>query len=250
MPIDKRTLLAGRSGTSGSAGAIADAQQSLGARTPGGRELFSPMTLCGKRSTRCRPAASSMAATRSSSSREQRCEGSHTSCCTCWRWQPAWSAWTSCSSGIGSLERLIVNVGIILVFAAFYLMRGSVASMRRSGLLGHRRLGEPGVALNAVKHEAEDHLRDRASDVGERGPRARCRAATDPSPTPACLLVKPAAARIAAELAYLRDVETKLLLIRDRPPERALAVGDKAVTETLIESISLASSSSHRSDGR
>src|SRR3954452_3697511 len=33
---------------------------------------------------------------------------------------------------------------------------------RRSGLLGHRRLGEPGVALNAVERAAEDDLRDSA----------------------------------------------------------------------------------------
>src|SRR5204863_5862565 len=31
---------------------------------------------------------------------------------------------------------------------------------RRSGLLGHRRLGEPGVALNAVERAAEDDLRE------------------------------------------------------------------------------------------
>src|SRR5213595_927975 len=31
---------------------------------------------------------------------------------------------------------------------------------RRSGLLGHRRLSEPGVALNAVERAAEYHLRD------------------------------------------------------------------------------------------
>jgi hypothetical protein len=48
-------------------------------------------------------------------------------------------------------------------------------------------------------------------------------------------LVKPAAAQIAAELAHLREVETKLLLTRDRPPERALPIGDKPSTETLIE---------------
>ena len=34
---------------------------------------------------------------------------------------------------------------------------------------------------------------------------------------------------MAAELACLRDVATKLLVAGDRPPERALAVGDKAV---------------------
>ena len=39
---------------------------------------------------------------------------------------------------------------------------------RRSSLLGHRRLGEPGVALNAVERAAEDDPRDRAPDVGER----------------------------------------------------------------------------------
>src|SRR5437016_4901713 len=99
---------------------------------------------------------------------------------------------------------------------------------RRSGLLGHRRLGEPGVALDAVERAAEDDLRDRAPDVGERGPELvvahrRIRLPRQHR------LVKPAAAQIAAELAYLRDVETKLLLARGRPPERALTVGDKAV---------------------
>jgi hypothetical protein len=36
---------------------------------------------------------------------------------------------------------------------------------RRSNLLGHRRLDEPGVGLNAVERAAEDDLRDRAPDV-------------------------------------------------------------------------------------
>src|SRR2546426_6527066 len=99
---------------------------------------------------------------------------------------------------------------------------------RRSGLLGHRRLGEPGVALNAVERAAEDDLRDSAPDIGERGPELvvahrRIRLPHQHG------LVKPAAAEIAAERACLRDVETKLLLVRDRPPERARAVGDKAV---------------------
>ena len=40
---------------------------------------------------------------------------------------------------------------------------------RRGGLLGHRRLGEPGVALDAVMRATEDNLRERAPDVGERG---------------------------------------------------------------------------------
>jgi hypothetical protein len=105
---------------------------------------------------------------------------------------------------------------------------------RRSGLLGDRRLGEPGVALDAVEGAAEDDLRDRAPDVGERGPelvvaQRRIRLPHQHR------LVKPAAAQIAAELTYLREVETKQLLARGRPPERALAVGDKAVHETLIE---------------
>src|SRR6202140_206870 len=99
---------------------------------------------------------------------------------------------------------------------------------RRSGLLGYRRLGEPGVALNAVERAAEDDLRDSAPDVGERGPELvvahrRIRLPRQHG------LVEPAAAQMAAELTYLRDVETKLLLVRYRPPERALAVGDKAV---------------------
>src|SRR5204862_2962708 len=41
---------------------------------------------------------------------------------------------------------------------------------RRSSLLGHRRLGEPGIALDAGEPAAEDNLRKRAPDVGERGP--------------------------------------------------------------------------------
>src|SRR5205085_10264271 len=41
--------------------------------------------------------------------------------------------------------------------------------------------------------------------------------------------VEPAPAQKDAELACLLDVEAKLLLAGDRPTERALAVGDKAV---------------------
>ena len=47
---------------------------------------ISPMALCGKRPTRCRPVASSVAATRSSSSRVNRWEGRQASCFTCSRW--------------------------------------------------------------------------------------------------------------------------------------------------------------------
>src|SRR3954454_21068820 len=99
---------------------------------------------------------------------------------------------------------------------------------RRSGLLGHRPLGEPGVALDAVERAAEDELRNRAPDVGERGPelvvaQRRIRLPHQHR------LVEPAAAQIAAELADLRKVETKLLVAGGRPPERALTVGDKAV---------------------
>ena len=92
---------------------------------------------------------------------------------------------------------------------------------RRSGLLGHRRLGEPGVALDAVERATEDDLRERAPDVGERGPelvvaQRRIRLPHQHR------LVEPAAAQIAAELAYLRQVEAKQLLARFGPPEPAL----------------------------
>jgi hypothetical protein len=75
---------------------------------------------------------------------------------------------------------------------------------------------------------AEDDLRDRAPDVGERGPglvlaQRRVRLPHQHR------LVQPAAAQIAAELAYQRGVETKQLLDRGRPLERALTVGDEAV---------------------
>src|SRR5215207_1479058 len=99
---------------------------------------------------------------------------------------------------------------------------------RRSGLLGHRRLGEPGVALDAVERAAEDDLRDRAPDVGERGSELVVAQRRIGLPRQH-RLVQPAAAQIGAELAYLRDVETKLLLARGRPPERAFIVYEKAV---------------------
>jgi hypothetical protein len=40
---------------------------------------------------------------------------------------------------------------------------------------------------------------------------------------------------MAAELAYLRGVETELLLVGVGPSERALAIAMKPSTETLIE---------------
>ena len=46
----------------------------------------------------------------------------------------------------------------------------SIGVERRSHLLGDRRLGEPGVALNAVQRATEDDLRDSAPGLGERGP--------------------------------------------------------------------------------
>src|SRR5207249_3172251 len=82
---------------------------------------------------------------------------------------------------------------------------------RRSSLLGHRRLGEPGVALDAVERAAEDDLRDRAPDVGERGPELAVAQRRIRLPH-RHRLVKPAATQIAAELADLREVETKQLL--------------------------------------
>jgi hypothetical protein len=81
---------------------------------------------------------------------------------------------------------------------------------------------------------AEDDLRDRAPDLGERGPelvvaKRRIRLPHQHR------LVKPAAAQIATKLAHLRKVETKQLLARGRPPERASRSVIKPSTETLIE---------------
>ena len=104
----------------------------------------------------------------------------------------------------------------------------AVAASAAAASLGHRRLGEPGVALNAVERAADDDLRDSAPDVGERGPELVVTQRRIGLPRQHGL-VKPAAAQKAAEIARLRDVEPKLLLVRERPPERALAVGDKAV---------------------
>src|ERR687898_3430810 len=96
--------------------------------------------------------------------------------------------------------------------------------------------GWPGAGLvvrsttgrNRFTPRAEDDLRERAPNVGEHVPELvvahrRIRLPRKHG------LVQPAAQQIAAELAYLRDVETEQLLARDRPPKRALAVGDKAV---------------------
>jgi Tn3 transposase DDE domain-containing protein len=98
----------------------------------------------------------------------------------------------------------------------------------RSGLLGHRRLGEPGVALDAVERAAEDDLRDRAPDVGERGPRLVVAQRRIRLPHQH-RLVKPAAQQIAPDFPYLRDVEPKLLLAGGRPPKPARTVSDEAV---------------------
>src|SRR5207248_7620724 len=105
---------------------------------------------------------------------------------------------------------------------------------RRSGLLGDRRLGEPGVALNAVERAAEDDLRGSAPGVGERGPKLVVAHRGIRLPRQH-RLVKPAAAQIAAELAYLRCVETKLLLVRDRQPNAPSRSAMKPSTETPIE---------------
>src|ERR671914_2238275 len=99
---------------------------------------------------------------------------------------------------------------------------------RRGDLFGEWRLGEAGVALNAVERAAEDDLRERAPGVGERGRvlvvlQRRIRLPREHR------LVEPAAQQAAPELADLLEVEAKLLVARDAPSERAVAVGDEAV---------------------
>src|SRR3954464_14998712 len=76
---------------------------------------------------------------------------------------------------------------------------------RRSDLLGERRLGKPGVALDAVERAAENDLRERAPDVGERGPELGVAYRRIRLPHQH-RLVEPATAQVAAELAYLREV--------------------------------------------
>src|SRR5215204_6221700 len=76
---------------------------------------------------------------------------------------------------------------------------------RRGDLLGQWRLGEPGGALHAVERATEDDFRDRAPDVGERGPelvlpQRRVRLPHQHR------LVEPAAEQTTAELAYQRGV--------------------------------------------
>src|ERR1700759_1493251 len=70
---------------------------------------------------------------------------------------------------------------------------------RRSDLLGHRRFGEPGVALDAVERSAEDDLRESAPDVSELGPELAVAYRRGGLPHQHGL-VKPAAAQIAAKL--------------------------------------------------
>src|SRR5215218_2504805 len=99
---------------------------------------------------------------------------------------------------------------------------------RRGDLFGEWRLGEAGVALNAVERAAEDDLRERAPGVGERGRvlvvlQRRIRLPHQHR------LVEPAAQQAAPELADLLEVEAKLLVARNAPSERAVAVGDEAV---------------------
>ena len=103
-----------------------------------------------------------------------------------------------------------------------------------SRLRAHRRLAEPDVALDAVGRAAEDDLRDRAPDVGERGPKldvARRRIRLPRQHR----LVQPAAAQIAAELTYLRDVETNCSSLGAVHPKAPSRSAMKPSTETLIE---------------
>src|SRR5437764_4663362 len=99
---------------------------------------------------------------------------------------------------------------------------------RGGDLLGHRSLGEPSVALDAVERAAEDDLRKRAPDVGERGVKLGVAQRRIRLPHQH-RLVELAAAQMAAQLAHPREMKAKQLLIRDSPPEPALAVGDEAV---------------------
>jgi hypothetical protein len=112
---------------------------------------------------------------------------------------------------------------------------------RRQAQSGIRRPGYP-YGTTELRVTIPDDVAERlASEAAERGtsaedlarrrrtrPRARCRASKDPSPTEAWSRTA-CGPTDAAELAYLRDVETEQLLARDRPPKRTLAVGDKAV---------------------
>src|SRR4051794_39946998 len=93
------------------------------------------------------------------------------------------------------------------------------------------------------------NLRDRAPDIGERGPglvlaQRRVRLPDQHH------LVEPAAAQIAAELAHQRSVEPEQLLARGRPLERALAVGDEAVHRDAHRVDQHGFKSSHPSSGR
>ena len=104
---------------------------------------------------------------------------------------------------------------------------------RRSGLLGHRPLGQSGVALHPVERVAEDDLRERAPDVGERGPELVVAQRWIRLPD-LHRLVEPAP-QIAAERGDLREVESELLLAGSPPVEPALAVVDEAVQRDAIE---------------
>jgi hypothetical protein len=91
-----------------------------------------------------------------------------------------------------------------------------------------------GVALHAAERAAEDDLRDRAPDLGERGPglvvaQRRLRLPHEHR------LVQPAAQQIGAELAYLLEVEAKQLVAGDRPLEAASRSAMKPSAETIIE---------------
>jgi hypothetical protein len=75
---------------------------------------------------------------------------------------------------------------------------------------------------------AEDDLRDRAPDVGERRPGLGVTQRRVGLPHQH-RLVEPAAEEVAAELAYLLEVEAEQLVAGCRPGELAVTVGDEAV---------------------
>ena len=90
------------------------------------------------------------------------------------------------------------------------------------------------MSLDAVERTTEDDLRDRAPDVGERGPGLAVAQRRIGLPHQH-RLVEPAAEEIRAELAYLREVKAELLVARAPHANAPSRSAMKPSTETLIE---------------
>ena len=106
---------------------------------------------------------------------------------------------------------------------------GRVGPLAAVALVDHARAERPG--LDQVQREILGGRRHQTSANAAPSSLSRI----DGSVSHTSVVEQPAAAEIAAELAFLLEMEPEELVAGSTPSEPALAVGDEPSTDTLIE---------------